>query len=64
MNNSPMVSLTIDTWTFIQNINYMIVTTHFIDSEWKLHRRILNFCQIATHKGETIGKLIESCLIV
>ena len=23
----------------------------------------MNFCQIANHKGEIIGKLIESCLI-
>ena len=63
MNNSSMVSLTTDTWTSIQNINSMVVTAHFIDSEWKLHKRILNFCEIANHKGETIGKLIESCLI-
>ena len=63
MNNSSMVSLTKDTWTSIQNINSMVVTAHFIDIEWKLHKRILNFCEIANHKGETIGKLIESCLI-
>lgn len=28
-----------------------------------LHRRILSFTQITNHKGETIGKLIESCLL-
>ena len=27
-----------------------------------LHKRILNFCQVANHKGETIGKTIESLL--
>ena len=34
--------LTTDTWTSIQNINYMSLTAHWIDNEWKLHKRILN----------------------
>ena len=56
------VSLTTDIWTSIQNINYMVITGHFIDSDWQLHRRILSFCPINNHKGDTIGRLIESCL--
>lgn len=56
------VSLTTDTWSSIQNVNYMSLTAHFIDSDWKLHKRILNFCVIANHKDETIGKAIENCL--
>lgn len=32
------VSVTIDTWTSIQDINYMVVTAHFMDSDWKLHK--------------------------
>ena len=56
------VSLTTDIWTSIQNISYMVITGHFIDSDWQLHRRILSFCPITNHKGDTIGRLIESCL--
>ena len=56
------VSLTTDIWTSIQNINYMVITGHFIDSDWQLHRRILSFCPINNHKGDSIGRLIESCL--
>lgn len=41
----------------------MVITAHFIDSEWKLQKRILNFCTLPDHKGETIGKVIESCLL-
>ena len=26
-------------------------------------KKILNFCQVANHKGDTIGKLVESCLL-
>ncbi|CAL9029688.1 unnamed protein product [Prunus brigantina] len=57
------VCLTTDTWTSVQNINYMVITTHFIDGDWNLHKRILNFCVISNHKGNSIGKLLESCLL-
>nr|XP_048321191.1 zinc finger BED domain-containing protein RICESLEEPER 2-like [Ziziphus jujuba var. spinosa] len=60
--NCQRISLTTDTWTSIQNINYMSLTAHYIDSNWMLHKRILNFCVIPNHKGETIGKLIGNCL--
>ena len=39
----------------------MVIITHF--SEWKLQKRILNFCTVPNHKGETIGKVIVSCLL-
>lgn len=41
---NSIVSLTTDCWTSIQKINYMCLTAHYIDSEWKLHKRVLNFC--------------------
>lgn len=40
----------------------MVLTAHFIDFEWKMQKRILNFCQISNHKGEIIDKTIEPCL--
>ncbi|XP_028084977.1 zinc finger BED domain-containing protein RICESLEEPER 1-like [Camellia sinensis] len=57
------VCLTTDTWTSIQNLNYMCLTAHFIDDDWKLQKRILNFCQVEDHKDETVGKRIELCLL-
>ncbi|PRQ31405.1 putative ribonuclease H-like domain-containing protein [Rosa chinensis] len=41
----------------------MVVTAHFIDGGWNLHKRILNFCVISNHQGNTIGKLLETCLL-
>lgn len=61
-NLSQRVCLTTDTWTSIQKINYMCLTAHFIDKNWKLHKRILNFCPITSHKGEGISLAIENCL--
>ncbi|KAA0056378.1 putative transposase [Cucumis melo var. makuwa] len=40
----------------------MVITAHFIDDDWNLHKRILNFCQVANHKGDIIGRAIEKCL--
>ena len=33
-----------------------------MDNDWKLHKRIINFCFISSHIGEAIGKAIEKCL--
>ncbi|KAL5768273.1 hypothetical protein ACOSQ2_015056 [Xanthoceras sorbifolium] len=57
------VSLTTDTWTSIQNINYMVVTAHFIDSDWQLQKRILSFTKIGDHRGDSIRRSIENILL-
>ena len=53
------VSLTTDTWTSYQNMNYMSLNAHFIDDHWRLQKRILNFNLVLDHKGETISKAID-----
>ena len=40
----------------------MCLTAHFIDNDWKLHKRIINFCHISSHRSEAIRKAIEKCL--
>ena len=60
---SHRVCLTTDTWTSIQNLNYLCLTAHFIDDHWQLQKRILNFCPITSHKGIMIGKAVERCLL-
>lgn len=57
------VCLTTDCWTSCTQISYMCLTAHYIDSEWNLQKKIINFCQVRNHKGETIGKVIEACLL-
>ncbi|XP_025681395.1 zinc finger BED domain-containing protein RICESLEEPER 1-like [Arachis hypogaea] len=56
------VCLTTDCWTSTQNYNYMSLMAHFVDDEWKLQKRIINFCHIENHKGDTVGREIEKCL--
>ncbi|XP_031108617.1 zinc finger BED domain-containing protein RICESLEEPER 2-like [Ipomoea triloba] len=60
---SHRVSITTDSWTSIQRINYMVVTAHFIDSEWKLHKKIIAFVPVTSHKGEYLAKALETCLL-
>ena len=40
----------------------MSLTAHFIDDDWKLHKKILNFSQTTGHSGELIAKHVEACL--
>lgn len=54
--------LTTDTWTSIQKYGYMCLTGHWIDKEWRLQKRILNFVRILDHTGEGIGCEIMNCL--
>ncbi|CAN1294021.1 Zinc finger BED domain-containing protein RICESLEEPER 2 [Linum perenne] len=56
------VSITIDTWTSVQNLNYMCITTHYVGKDWKLHKKIINFTKITSHKGDDIGAKLAECL--
>lgn len=57
------VSITTDTWTSVQRINYMCITAHFIDDQWKLHKKIISFVPVTSHRGEYIAKALETCLL-
>ena len=59
--NYKRVCLTTYGWTSLQNMHYMCLTAHYIDSGWKLQKRIINFCTMPNQKGESIGMLIEHC---
>ncbi|GAU32561.1 hypothetical protein TSUD_218190 [Trifolium subterraneum] len=58
------VALTTDCWTSIQNLNYLTLTAHFVDNEWKYQKRIVSFTVIPNHKGDTVGRKIEEVLRV
>ncbi|XP_055961833.1 zinc finger BED domain-containing protein RICESLEEPER 1-like [Mercurialis annua] len=62
-DHSQRVSITTDTWTSIQRINYMSVTCHWIDDSWRLNKRIIAFMPVSGHKGEYISKCLENCVV-
>jgi len=56
------VCLTTDFWTSCQNFSYMSLTAHFVDNNWKLNKKILNFCQVSSHSGDIMAQTVWNCL--
>ncbi|EOA12742.1 hypothetical protein CARUB_v10028251mg [Capsella rubella] len=57
------VSFTTDIWTSsTTSCNYMVITAHWIDVQWKMQKRILSFKVVTDHKGETIAGQLLDCL--
>ena len=61
---SGRISLTSDLWTSINTDGYITLTAHFIDNEWKLQKKLLNFCLMPPpHSGSAIFGKISSLLV-
>lgn len=58
------ISLTTDLWrSKPQRIEYMVLTAHFVDRDWKLQKRVLSFVHIPPpRKGKDIANCIFKCL--
>ncbi|GLU22056.1 hypothetical protein SLE2022_381560 [Rubroshorea leprosula] len=60
---SGRVSLTLDLWTSNQTVGHVFLTGHFIDTEWNLHRRILNVIRVPYPDSDgAINQAVVSCL--
>ncbi|XP_058086418.1 zinc finger BED domain-containing protein RICESLEEPER 2-like [Magnolia sinica] len=59
------ISLTSDLWTASnQRKGYMSLTAHYVDAEWRLCKRIINFRYLAPpHSGLMISDCIHRCLM-
>ncbi|KAI3874622.1 hypothetical protein MKW92_051910 [Papaver armeniacum] len=56
-------SLTTDTWSSTTNMSYMVLTRHYIDENWVLQKKILNFSSIHGSYGTELGKTVASYLL-
>lgn len=57
------VSLTTDLWTSNQNICYMALVANYIDENWKMQCRVLNFIELdPPHTGVEIAQAIFECI--
>ncbi|KAL4583285.1 hypothetical protein LXL04_007855 [Taraxacum kok-saghyz] len=58
------ISLTTDCWKSThQKIEYMVVTGHFIDQNWRLQKRVLSFVHVPPPRGgHDIADAIYKCL--
>ena len=65
LKNASRISVTTDLWKSTnQKISYMVVTCHFVDSNWKLQKRILSFVDVPPpHTGVNICDVLHKYLI-
>ncbi|XP_024028498.1 zinc finger BED domain-containing protein RICESLEEPER 2-like [Morus notabilis] len=57
------ISLTSDLWTSLTTYGYLCLTAHFLDKNWKLHKRIISFCLMPPpHTGIALSEKIFSLL--
>ncbi|KAM0893618.1 hypothetical protein ACQ4PT_024981 [Festuca glaucescens] len=56
------VCLTTYCWTSQQLDGYMTVTASFIDENWIMHKKIINFFLVKGHKGDDIGRNLVRCM--
>lgn len=57
------ICLTLDLWNSSQTTGYMFLTGHFIDTEWKLHRKILNVVMEPYPDSDSaFGHAVSACL--
>lgn len=40
----------------------MCLTAHYIDDDWVFHKKIINFCHLASYSGQLIGRAVGKCL--
>lgn len=63
MIGNQRVSLTTDIWVApTTGFSYMVITSHWIDSDWCLKKLIIGFKNVTDHKGKTIIKVLLECL--
>lgn len=61
--NPGRVCITLDLWTSDQTLGYVFVTGHFIDEDWKLHKRILNVVMVTSpDSDEAFSQAVVACL--
>ncbi|XP_056167508.1 zinc finger BED domain-containing protein DAYSLEEPER-like isoform X1 [Syzygium oleosum] len=57
------VNLTLDLRTSNQNLGYVFLTGHFIDSDWKVHRHILNVVMVPYPDSDhAFNQAVVACL--
>ncbi|KAI7758017.1 hypothetical protein M8C21_005429 [Ambrosia artemisiifolia] len=62
--NKQRVCLAVSMWTSEEGLDYMCLSAQFIDDDWVLHNKIINFKPVPSDEGDEIGMTIIKCLEV
>lgn len=58
------ISVAVDLWNSPENARYLCLTAHYIDEEWKLQKKMLNFIMIeAAHTEDIHSEVVIKCLM-
>ncbi|XP_057451882.1 zinc finger BED domain-containing protein RICESLEEPER 2-like [Lotus japonicus] len=58
------INLTSDLWTACTAAGYISLTAHYVDENWKLNSKILNFCHCPPpHSGQELAKIVNDFLV-
>ena len=61
---SCRISTTMDMWTSNQNKSYMCVTVHYIDDNWCMQKRIVNFVHVGgRHTGAKLSETFTELMV-
>ncbi|OIW11605.1 hypothetical protein TanjilG_15299 [Lupinus angustifolius] len=57
------INLSIEGWSSAENSSYLCIVAHYIDEEWTLQKKILNFVTLdPSHTEDLLPELIIKCL--
>ena len=57
------IALATDLWTSNQTLSYMCLVAHFIDKNWNMQCRVLNFVELdPPHSGNVIAQAVFECV--
>ncbi|KAJ6298237.1 hypothetical protein OIU76_019390 [Salix suchowensis] len=58
------INLAIEMWSSPENAEYMCLIAHYIDEDWKLQQKILNFVTLdSSHTEDVLSEVIINCLM-
>lgn len=58
------ISLAVDIWASPENAVYLCLTANYVDEEWKLQEKILNFVTLdISHNDDMLSEIIIKCVM-
>lgn len=58
------INLSVETWSSQENVEYLCLTAHYIDEEWRLQKKIMNFVTLdSSHTEDLLSEVIIKCLM-
>ncbi|XP_020688142.1 zinc finger BED domain-containing protein RICESLEEPER 1 isoform X1 [Dendrobium catenatum] len=60
---SNRISLTYDLWSSLNTDDYICLTAYFIDNNWNLQKKVLNFCLVPPHDETSLAQKLQDFLV-